>query len=1277
MRVADSHRLSGEDQLDDFVAASSEHGDDDATLDDDEDDDLQLANVSEDQALQKVSGSSQSEIKHYISVQYPGVSKSLLRHDSADTENTLGRLKAGGYVRVMQGPHPHHFPKKRYTPTHRSAQPAPHQVAKIVAWAEKLAVQPGKVQHQQGKDGPWRKKAAEAVVMQCLHELKDWAGVSSTHLQLNFKILTTKRIKAVMMNKSGVDSHVDRLVKAGQLERRHWGPPATLQQHDAGISKVRCPNHISLAQLKAAYAEFKVNQLPGLVAAAAQTGDGAQGTAPPQAAQTDSSDASQHRQAPAASLVKQDLHTSATTGAVTGMAPPAYATQMDGPNDVLDAVATNAAAGVEELCRAGVAHRDDEGVLESGDKRDRPTLDAVDGAPAKKAKLGKPLSFLLASLFSGPHKWPGLLWLAQRCLVLATEGYGVFLHGLPLMVEEDKGPAAVQSARKCPSMISSTDSLLPHNQHTPPLVHQQSTTSAPLVPVEHNGCSTAEQLQYAAASAAQKNKFPQHAHQAQQAQQAPPAQRAQQASAAAAVPSSLHRFMFPAQGQANMPGDLQAPSHVHPFARMDPQQHQSAESEDMPEKAIPADATWLQVYLAACVHQRLDGFWHPQAQGPPQPGAACLGALPPALAQQDPYTGRWVPTFMPMNPLVIDQLAKPDRLSGQTPQPPLDPFLSHPALHDSQALANKQNPCTSQQLPLSEECGSSRPTADRMHENHPAQLISHPNRLDPRMQHPFNDAAMPSMHQQAAQQWHYHAQAVGSSMPSKPGPCLLTQTSIIDSCLPTAHSLPQYCHNGAGMQEVAHQQLWHYGTEARVEAGAPPERLGLQQAFPLYPPVQGVSSLHKELTEFAAMASATQAEQQCIDSAVEAVRRVVAVLWGQSRTVLFGSQATGLALPGSDLDIVVLGVSDNMANAAAGFTRNQRSCLGDLLEDLLDALTTAGMLKGKARIIDAKVPIIKCTLDYGSGLAADISLGAVNGAAAVKLVRQMAAAAPPLRVLVLTIKAMLKETMLNEVFTGGLSSYSIVNMVMTHLLCMGYQLPSLPGPVGNGPGFWGSLVPAPEQPEEDVGELLLSFLDHFGSSFNYALNAVSVGQGGVVMKKREWKQAERPWLLAVEDPQQLGRDIGSGTYNMRNVQHLFAAAAATLRECSHLHTEDQQWASVQADGASSSTDAHSWEARFPMLSELILVDTAVGRDAASCRKRQQQAKQAPHSNRLSVLASHKLLKHHLSLAPAPPPCGPPPPPCFHVGRKGRRKKPAVSLQRRNNGRIRGCRKRRA
>ena len=84
--------------------------------------------------------------------------------------------------------------------------------------------------------------------------------------------------------------------------------------------------------------------------------------------------------------------------------------------------------------------------------------------------------------------------------------------------------------------------------------------------------------------------------------------------------------------------------------------------------------------------------------------------------------------------------------------------------------------------------------------------------------------------------------------------------------------------------------------------------------------------------------------------------------------------------------------------------------------------------------------------------------------------------------------------MLNEVFTGGLSSYSIVNMVMMHLLCMGYKLPHLPGPAGTGPGFWGSLVPAPEQPEEDAGDLLISFLERFGAGFDYSRHAVSAGQ---------------------------------------------------------------------------------------------------------------------------------------------------------------------------------------
>ena len=44
-------------------------------------------------------------------------------------------------------------------------------------------------------------------------------------------------------------------------------------------------------------------------------------------------------------------------------------------------------------------------------------------------------------------------------------------------------------------------------------------------------------------------------------------------------------------------------------------------------------------------------------------------------------------------------------------------------------------------------------------------------------------------------------------------------------------------------------------------------------------------------------------------------------IWPKARAVLFGSQATGLALPGADLDVVVLGASEELRRAGSGFSK--------------------------------------------------------------------------------------------------------------------------------------------------------------------------------------------------------------------------------------------------------------------------------------------------------------------------------------------------------------------
>lgn len=52
--------------------------------------------------------------------------------------------------------------------------------------------------------------------------------------------------------------------------------------------------------------------------------------------------------------------------------------------------------------------------------------------------------------------------------------------------------------------------------------------------------------------------------------------------------------------------------------------------------------------------------------------------------------------------------------------------------------------------------------------------------------------------------------------------------------------------------------------------------------------------------------------------------------------------------------------------SAPGRVQRQQNALAGMLEELLDSLVGGGLLAGRARIIEAKVPIIKCTLNIGA-----------------------------------------------------------------------------------------------------------------------------------------------------------------------------------------------------------------------------------------------------------------------------------------------------------------------
>jgi len=74
---------------------------------------------------------------------------------------------------------------------------------------------------------------------------------------------------------------------------------------------------------------------------------------------------------------------------------------------------------------------------------------------------------------------------------------------------------------------------------------------------------------------------------------------------------------------------------------------------------------------------------------------------------------------------------------------------------------------------------------------------------------------------------------------------------------------------------------------------------------------------------------------------------------------------------------------------------------------------------------------------------------------------------------------------LHEVHTGGISSFSLTNMAIAHLMAEGYHLPGQPPPQKEHAG---------QEVNQDLGHLLWGFLVRFGKVFDYYDQAVSITQ---------------------------------------------------------------------------------------------------------------------------------------------------------------------------------------
>ncbi|KAF1792447.1 polymerase, nucleotidyl transferase domain [Phytophthora cactorum] len=175
------------------------------------------------------------------------------------------------------------------------------------------------------------------------------------------------------------------------------------------------------------------------------------------------------------------------------------------------------------------------------------------------------------------------------------------------------------------------------------------------------------------------------------------------------------------------------------------------------------------------------------------------------------------------------------------------------------------------------------------------------------------------------------------------------------------------------------------------------------------------------------LASMETHQQQAIDSLQELVRS----LWPDALIDIYGSSYTRLALPVSDVDCVLV------SRALAG----ERPLA--ILEALAAEVERQPWTKKLELLGSAKIPVLKMTYSLDptkQDVLLDLTCGhsvGHTGLGARDLIYSLQTEMPALRPLVLILKSHLVNNNLNCAFTGGISSYVLVIMVIRFLQACG------------------------------------------------------------------------------------------------------------------------------------------------------------------------------------------------------------------------------------------------
>lgn len=271
--------------------------------------------------------------------------------------------------------------------------------------------------------------------------------------------------------------------------------------------------------------------------------------------------------------------------------------------------------------------------------------------------------------------------------------------------------------------------------------------------------------------------------------------------------------------------------------------------------------------------------------------------------------------------------------------------------------------------------------------------------------------------------------------------------------------------------------------------------------------------LHEEICDFYEYLRPRPSEIQMRSEVILRTMSIILNRWPQAKVQVFGSFCTTLFLPTGDIDLVVHG-------------HWPTTPLFSLEEDLR---MNDVALEDSILVLDKTVvPIIKF-IDKLTEVRVDISFNQESGLKSARMIQQFIQDYPFLPKLVFVLKQFLYERNLHEVYYGGISSYSLILLLVSFL----------------------QLHPrhAAAETNPNLGVLLIEFFELYGRNFNYMKTGITVLNGGSYFPKEDMVQSMgsgKNSLLYVVDPSNPNENASGGCFGLWQVKQAFDYAFCRL-----------------------------------------------------------------------------------------------------------------------------------